>query len=856
MTALPLAATSRHSPSTFARGSAFSPADLEVHGARPALLSAEGVVTYAELASRVRATADWLGAERRLVLVTGENAVEPIVTYLAALTSGHPVLLAPGSDTLTLEALTADYDPDVVAGPVGGWHPIERRQESAHVLHPELAVLLSTSGSSGSPRLVRLSHDNVRANAESIAQYLEIRESDRAATTLPLHYCYGLSVLHSHLLRGAGVLLTDLSVVDPCFWELFRSHGITTLAGVPHTFELLDKVGFADFDLPSLRYVTQAGGRMAPERVASFAELGQRRGWDLFVMYGQTEATARMAYLPPELATEHPAAIGVPVPGGSIRVEPVPGYEEGVGELVYTGPNVMLGYAERPTDLAQGRTVLELRTGDLARRTPDGLFELVGRLSRFVKVLGLRVDLQRFEAALEGLSEPASCAEIDDELIVVVQGQPDTEKVRRHAAAAAGLPASCVRALMVDELPRLASGKLDHRAVTLLATKDRVTSAPTTPSEADTGADPSSETAVRALYAEVLEHPDTTGDDTFVGLGGDSLSYVEVAQRLEETLGHLPEDWHLLPIRDLARTARRHRNTWRRLETGVALRAAAIVAIVGSHVELFALLGGAHVLLGVAGYNVGRFHLTAAPPRQRRRHLLVSAARVAIPAMVWIAGAGWLIVDLGWINTALLNAVFGPDSWGPQWHYWFFETLVHTMLVLAALLSIPLLDRAERRHPFGFALGILSLALLARYGVAGVGDNADRIHTGYLLFWLFALGWATAKASTHRQRWVVTALVLITVPGFFADSQRDAVVVAGLLLLIWAPSVPCPAVLVRPVGVLASASLYIYLTHWQVYPYLEDDYPLAALLASLAIGIAYWLAYGRVVAWLRRSETP
>jgi len=94
------------------------------------------------------------------------------------------------------------------------------------------------------------------------------------------------------------------------------------------------------------------------------------------------------------------------------------------------------------------------------------------------------------------------------------------------------------------------------------------------------------------------------------------------------------------------------------------------------------------------------------------------------------------------------------------------------------------------------------------------------------------------------------------VPGFFADSQRDAVVVAGLLLLIWAPSVPCPAVLVRPVGVLASASLYIYLTHWQVYPYLEDDYPLAALLASLAIGIAYWLAYRRVVAWLRRSETP
>ena len=139
-----------------------------------------------------------------------------------------------------------------------------------------------------------------------------------------MHYCYGLSVINSHLAAGASLLLTDLSVVDACFWDAVRAHRVTTFAGVPYTFDLLDRVGFADMDLPSLRYVTQAGGRLAPARVREYADLGRRRGWDLFVMYGQTEATARMAYLPPDLAATSPSSVGVPIPGGSFSLEPLP----------------------------------------------------------------------------------------------------------------------------------------------------------------------------------------------------------------------------------------------------------------------------------------------------------------------------------------------------------------------------------------------------------------------------------------------------------------------------------------------------------------------------------------------------
>ncbi|UUL76722.1 AMP-binding protein [Pseudarthrobacter sp. Fe7] len=182
---------------------------------------------------------------------------------------------------------------------------------------------------------MRLSHSNLQANAESIASYLGITVRDRAATTLPMSYCYGLSVINSHLLRGATLVLTGLSVVDPCFWELFRWQRCTSFAAVPYTFELLDRVGFGDMDLPDLRYVTQAGGRLAPDQVRRYAQLGGRQGWELFVMYGQTEATARMAYLPPHLAAEHPEAIGVPVPGGAFRIDPVEGMPDGGEPGVY-----------------------------------------------------------------------------------------------------------------------------------------------------------------------------------------------------------------------------------------------------------------------------------------------------------------------------------------------------------------------------------------------------------------------------------------------------------------------------------------------------------------------------------------
>ncbi|WP_234441302.1 AMP-binding protein [Streptomyces scabiei] len=823
--------------------------NLASYGDRTALITPSGEVSYRTLAEQVATTAERLGTTRRLVLLAGANRVDTLVVHLAALAAGHPVLLVPGDSTGTIDALTAAYDPDVIARPDGHgtWALDERRPESAHTLHPDLALLLSTSGSTGSPKLVRLSAENLQANAESIATYLGIRDRDRAATTLPMHYCYGLSVIHSHLLRGAGVILTQRSVADADFWEEFRTARGTSLAGVPYTFDLLDRVGFERLRLPHLRYVTQAGGRLAPERVARYAESGRRAGWELFVMYGQTEATARMAYLPPARAAERPQAVGLPIPGGSFHIRPVDGIDEpDTGELVYSGPNVMLGYAESPTDLALGRTVEELHTGDIARRAPDGLYEIVGRRSRFTKILGLRIDAQRVEAILERHGIRAFCTGDDDALAVVAipTAGVDAARIRRLVADGSGLPPRAIHARTVPELPRLATGKPDYEAVRRLACE----------SEAPLPVRGATTDDLCSLYAEILDRSDVTEDSSFVSLGGDSLSYVEMSLRLEQAVGVLPADWHTTPIRDLygpdtARNTGARRGPRRTLDTGIALRAIGIVLIVGSHIPVFAVQGGAHVLLAVAGFNFARFHLTAHERPERLRRLWRSIARIAVPSMVWITFALLLTGEYDLANVVLANSLFEQDGSDPEWRYWFVEALVYFLAGLAALLAIPLLDRVERRSPFGFALALVGLGTVGRY------DPWDLAHIRYhlsptVVFFLFALGWAAARARTTAQRRLLTAVVLVTAQGLFPDGQtlRTSVVVGGLTLLLWIPALPSLGPLNRLAAVLAGSSLYIYLTHFQVYPYLRDHPPVLALLVSMVVGVAY----GTVAARLTR----
>ena len=813
---------------------------LHRHGHHPALVGEHGTVSYAELDQRVDECAARLGTSPRLVLIEGANRLEVVVAYLAALRGRHAAVLVPRG---AREQVLATFDPDVTVTAEGGWEAAPRRAGSAHDLHPDLALLLSTSGSTGAPRLVRLSHDNLESNASAIADYLGLGPTDRAITSLPLHYCYGLSVLNSHLAVGATVVLTDRSVVDPAFWDLAARHEVTGLAGVPHTFDLLQQVDLASLGIRSLRYLTQAGGRMRPEQVQRFANLGAEHGWDLFVMYGQTEATARMAFLPPSLAASHPRSIGIPIPGGTFELRPVDDAPPGVGELVYRGDNVMLGYADGPDDLALGATLDALATGDLARRDADGLYEIVGRRSRFAKLFGLRIDLDHLEVLLADGGIEASCTSDDERLVVGVVAPSDAGAARALVDDALDLPPSRLVVVSVDALPRLPNGKPDHPALARLADGRAPAAAPAlTPLD---GVDP----GVLRAFVDVLEPASIDGDCTFVDLGGDSLSYVELAMALEEQLGELPPGWHTTPLRELSPRRPDRRRRLHAVEMTVVLRALSIVAVVGTHIKLFTVLGGAHLLLAIGGFNFGRF---PQGPAGRLRGI----ARIAVPSMVWLALVAPFVDRIHLPHVLLVHGWFGDPS--QHGGYWYIEAIVQILVPLTALLAIPAVRRIDARAPLAVPVAVLLGGLLVRFHVLEVPTVEPHDIRAHDIVWLFALGWVAAVVRHDAGRWLVTATAVAAVPGYFGEPAREAVVVAGLLLLAWVPAIRLPRLLARTTTRVAAASLYIYLSHWQVFPVLRDRAgDEGALAGSLLAGVLLWRstqwATGR---WRRRGQGP
>lgn len=821
---------------------------VEQHGAAPVLFGEGRSWSGTEVAFRADDVAAQLGRTRRLVVVEMSDQVGSVLAYLGARRGGHVVLLSAPEHTAGLvSAWNADA---VLRGDGVGWTLEVGRDGSAHDLHPDLAVLLSTSGSTGSPKCVRLSRQNLSSNALAIAQYLDLGPEDRGITTLPLHYCYGLSVLHSHLAVGGAVVVSDTSVLDECFWRAVDEHRVSSIAAVPHMLELIDRVGTERLAAASLRRLTVAGGRTPPETVQRYAELGARQGWDLYVMYGQTEATARMAYLPPELARIRPDAIGVAIPGGRLDLAPVDeavagAHGEDVGELVYDGPNVMMGYAASAEDLQRGPEVTELRTGDLARRAPDGLFEVVGRTGRIAKLYGLRLDLDHLERLLAADGVAAYCVESGHAIAAVTTATcPDA--VARRLRSLAGLPRSAVSVARVEQLPRTASGKPDRHGV--VAAVDGVdlrstaapTAAPSAPAAATDG--------VRQVLRSALDLDHVGAQDTFVSLGGDSLSYVEVSLALEELLGELPPNWHTTPVAALERRAQgAHRQegaptpTWRSVETSLVLRAGAIALVVSSHAGLFRLRGGAHVLLAVAGYNFARFLLRPDRPTLRP-DTVRSIARIAVPSSIWLALLALWSSGYDWSGAALLNSYLGPARWTSSWRYWFVESLVLVLLVATLVTSLPPVRRWERRRPLAVPAGLLALTLLGRFDLVTFGPTPEPLLAPHRVAWCFVLGWCIARADRMWSRAAVSVVTLLVVPGFFGETSRDVVVVLGLLALTWCRTVAVPRWSTAAIGTLAGASLYIYLTHYQVFLPLADHGvpPVLGVLASFAVGIAMW----------------
>ena len=373
-------------------------------------------------------------------------------------------------DGQLLQRFKEIYWPDFIWRPGESGYVLERGQrtedEGQRALYDELALLLTTSGSTGSPKLVRQSYANIKANTASIVEYLKLDATERPITTLPMNYTYGLSIINSHLAAGATILLTDKSIMQREFWDFFAAQGATSFGGVPYTYEMLDKLMFFRRKLPSLRTMTQAGGKILPALHQKFAEYAKREGKNFVVMYGQCEATARMSYLPPERALDKVGSMGVAIPGGKFTLIDVDGREitepEVTGELVYEGANVTLGYAECADDLSKGdERQGRLVTGDMAKHDAEGFYYVVGRKKRFLKIFGNRVNLDETERLIKDRFPDMDCAcgGVDDKMKIFVTEGGREREIQDFVAEKTHLNFTAFDVVPINSIPKNASGK-------------------------------------------------------------------------------------------------------------------------------------------------------------------------------------------------------------------------------------------------------------------------------------------------------------------------------------------------------------------------------------------------------------
>jgi len=839
-----------------------------IHDRNVALVDLSGLpVTYAELRERAVGWTERIlkVAEGRRPLVALEfgTSSEAIAAYLGVLKSGLPVLVVEPGQLSPDTRMDVVWRPEmrIAAGPDGAPVLHVRTRDADGITgnrpdaHPDLAVLLSTSGTTGDSKLVRLSKTNIASNAAAIAEYLAITPGDRAITTLPLFYSYGLSVLHSYLAAGAALILNERSVIDPRFWESFRDHGATSMALVPHQFNLLARHGFTGDDLPGLRYITQAGGKLDTDSVRHFHALGKAGGWDLVLMYGQTEAAPRISWLPPSALPGAADTIGRAIPGGRIRVLDENGAEitepGRPGELIYDGPNVMMGYAESRPDLARGVEVTELRTGDIAERTAGDFFRIVGRMKRFVKIAGLRLSLDQIEAMLHGKGLAAQAVAVDDRLVLLHTEDGMGERAQEAVADAYGLPLSEVRVSHLPEIPLLASGKPDHKALSRIAA-DVLTQEAARPKARNHSIAEALKSATRSRKVGP--------EDSFTSLGGDSLSYIQMQIALEERMGEAPAGWETMPLARLEAlaSAASARPTRSPVSIDVLLRVVAISFVVIQHATDYALFGGVWVLMVLMGVSASRFQMQLIAEGKALR-LGFRMLYPILPMYFLLLLAYGTLRDHVPLTSVLLVGEYEIIEGSLLSGYWFVSFYAKVVLILMLIAAVPPARRLVTNAPWATpavatAALLLALAALLMQG----GYVIDQVSVWPAVHYtthgfieclpFFLVGWMIQQMQGVRQV-VVTIVLAAAMVAVFTQFQirTSAVYFLAICLCLIAikPKIMLPVSVARLLQTLASITLFVYLFHQIVItPVYGVDLPdwSKAVYAILASFSAAWVA--------------
>jgi len=452
-------------------------------------------LTYGELQEFSDSHSDRFGiCTRELVLILSDNTVDTASFFVACLHNRIvPLLINSGISDEMLQRYVSIYKPNYIYKKHnrdinGHWQIavefnnsvlLRKKEQTSIQLYDGLSHLLPTSGSTGSPKLVRHSYQNITANAMNVAKAFNLNGSENAMLVLPIFFTQGLSVLCSHLCAGSSVYLTDASLSSREFWNAMKNEGITSFTGVPYSFELLDKLRFYTMKLPDLTVLSQGGGRMSDvlwDKITKYALDTDKK---FYATYGASETSARMSLLPSELATEKRCSIGKPIGDYEMWLEDedrnIIRESDKVGELVFKGESVTLGYAETYWDLEKGDERQGIyRTGDIAYCDSDGFYYITGRLARFIKIFGLRINLDETDRLIKTrFGEGYVCAGSDDLLCVFSSNKSmKSSEIVTFLKDTLKINVSAFRVIYIDEIPRNNFGKINYGALNNMTKKE------------------------------------------------------------------------------------------------------------------------------------------------------------------------------------------------------------------------------------------------------------------------------------------------------------------------------------------------------------------------------------------------
>jgi|TARA_B110000503_G_scaffold35328_1_gene57736 acyl-CoA synthetase (AMP-forming)/AMP-acid ligase II len=410
-------------------------------------------------------------------LIACDRSVQTVAAYLGCLRQSIvPILVDAGLSVDLINDMANQYQADTILhsrrletndyrndGTFGFFNVYRAKNPTDVLMNDQLRLVLPTSGSTGDPKCVRLDSENIDSCTKEIVRYLNLDGNRISISSLPFHYTYGLSVLHCVLETRSKMVLTDLSLIDKEFWALLEQHQVTDFSGVPFMFEVLRRIKLSPTILINLKCVTQAGGRLDIKHTEHFANLFSENDISYFTMYGQTEASPRISYVPPENALAKLGSVGIALDIGRFYTDALDCVSE--GELIYEGPNVCMGYAYNREDLSKPDSNKGvLKTGDIATIDNEGFATIVGRKKRFVKVYGSSVNLDDLESKLKGKSFDTAVIGRDEKIIVLTVDDAIAE-IKNYLYSFVNFPTRAIKIIKIDEINYSSVGKPDYASM-------------------------------------------------------------------------------------------------------------------------------------------------------------------------------------------------------------------------------------------------------------------------------------------------------------------------------------------------------------------------------------------------------